>query len=103
MLRMGSVAFLAGVVIVVMFTMIHPTSPDLMDNPVVFAVYAENDPWIAVHIGQLAGMMLIFGGGICSTPSLAHTIRIWNSFSTIMAWLSGSGNDSWDFWYSTGC
>jgi len=64
MLRMGSVAFLAGLVIAIVSTFgFHPTSEDLMDNPVVFAVYAEDDLWIASHIGQFAGILLIFAGG----------------------------------------
>src|SRR5215210_7299111 len=63
MLRMGSVAFLAGLVIIIVSTLFHASSEDLMDNPVVFAVYAESDTWIAAHIGQFAGVMLVFAGG----------------------------------------
>jgi hypothetical protein len=63
MLRMGSVAFLAGLVIIIISTLFHASSEDLMDNPVVFAVYAESDTWIAAHIGQFAGVMLVFSGG----------------------------------------
>ena len=63
MLRMGSVAFLAGIVIIIVSTLFHASSEDLMDNPVVFAVYAESDAWIAAHIGQFAGVMLVFAGG----------------------------------------
>ena len=63
MLRMGSVGFLAGLVIIVVSTLFHASSEDLMDNPVVFAVYAESDTWIAAHIGQFAGVMLVFAGG----------------------------------------
>ena len=63
MLRMGSVAFLAGLVIIIMSTLFHASSEDLMDNPVVFEVYAESNPWIAAHIGQFAGVMLVFAGG----------------------------------------
>ena len=64
MLRMGSVAFLAGLAIAIVSTFVfHPASEDLMDNPVVFAVYAEDDLWIASHIGQFAGILLIFAGG----------------------------------------
>ncbi len=63
MLRMGAVAFLAGVVIIIVSTLFHASSEDLMDNPVVFAVYAEDDLWIASHIGQFAGVMLVFSGG----------------------------------------
>jgi hypothetical protein len=63
MLRMGSVAFLAGLVITIVSTLFHASSEDLMDNPVVFAVYAQSDTWIAAHIGQFGGVMLIFAGG----------------------------------------
>ena len=63
MLRMGSVAFIAGLVIIVVSTLFHASSEDLMDNPVVFAVYAESDTWIAAHIGQFAGVVLVFAGG----------------------------------------
>ena len=63
MLRMGSVAFLAGIVITVVSTLFHASSEDLTNHPVVFAVYAQSDPWIAAHIGQFAGVMLIFAGG----------------------------------------
>src|SRR5215210_184661 len=63
MLRMGSVAFIAGIVITIVSTMFHASSEDLTNHPIVFAVYAENDLWIAAHIGQFAGVMLVFAGG----------------------------------------
>ena len=44
MLRMGSVAFLAGVIITIVSTLFHATSEDLTDHPVVFATYAQSDP-----------------------------------------------------------
>jgi hypothetical protein len=66
MLRMGSIAFLAGLAIAIVCTIIfHPTGTgeELMNNPFIFAVYAEDDLWIASHIGQFAGVMLIYAGG----------------------------------------
>jgi hypothetical protein len=66
MLRMGSVAFLAGLATAVVSTFIfHPTGTgeELMNNPFIFAVYAEDDLWIATHIGQFAGLLLIYAGG----------------------------------------
>jgi hypothetical protein len=62
-LRMGSVAFLAGLVIIIVSTLFHASSEDLMDNPVVLAAYAESDTWIAAHIGQFVGVMSVFAGG----------------------------------------
>ena len=66
MLRMGSVSFLAGLVIALVSTLVfHPTGTgeELMNNPFIFAVYAEDPLWIASHIGQFAGILLIFAGG----------------------------------------
>jgi uncharacterized membrane protein len=71
MLRMGSVAFLAGIVIFIVSTIVfHAGTKDPMDNPAVFAVYAQSDPWIAAHIGQFAGLMLIFAGGFVALHRL---------------------------------
>jgi hypothetical protein len=69
--RMGSVAFLAGIVIFMVSTIgFHAGTRDPMDNPSVFAVYAQSDPWIAVHIGQFAGIMLIYAGGFVALHRL---------------------------------
>ena len=72
MLRMGSIAFFAGLVIAVISTIIHPTGTgeELMNNPFIFAVYAEDDFWIASHIGQFAGIMLIYAGGFVALHRL---------------------------------
>jgi hypothetical protein len=71
MLRMGSVAFLAGIVIFMVSTIgFHAGTMDPMDNPAVFAVYAQSDPWIAAHIGQFAGIMLIYAGGFVALHRL---------------------------------
>src|ERR687892_2793021 len=71
MLRMGSVALIAGVVIFMVSTIVfHASSKDPMDNPVVFAAYAQSDPWIAAHIGQFAGILLIFAGGFVALHRL---------------------------------
>ncbi len=85
MLRMGSVAFLAGLIIAIVSTFgFHPTSEDLMDNPVVFAVYAEDDLWIASHIGQFAGILLIFAGGFVALFRLL--IRSESGTASALAW-----------------
>jgi hypothetical protein len=61
--RMGAVAFIVGLVIAFGSTMLHPSSEDPTDHFRVFAEYAKSNTWIAVHIGQFAGGMLIFAGG----------------------------------------
>ena len=84
-LRMGSVAFLAGLVIIIVSTLFHASSEDLMDNPVVFAVYAESDTWIAAHIGQFAGVMLVFAGGFVALFRLL--VKSESGIASALAWL----------------
>ena len=85
MLRMGSVAFLAGVVIFLVSTIVfHASSKDPMDNPVVFAVYAQSDPWIAAHIGQFAGVMLVFAGGFVALFRLL--VHSGSSTASALSW-----------------
>ena len=85
MLRMGSVAFLAGLVIIIVSTLFHASSEDLMDNPNVFAVYAESDTWIAAHIGQFAGVMLVFAGGFVAVFRLL--VKSESGMASALAWL----------------
>src|SRR5215207_2892238 len=86
MLRMGSVAFIAGLVIAVVSTIVfHPTGEDLMDNPVIFAVYAEDDLRIASHIGQFAGILLIFAAGFVALHRLLA--RSESGSASALAWL----------------
>ena len=73
MLRMGSIAFLAGLAFALVSTLgFHPTDTgeELMNNPFIFGVYAEDDIWIASHIGQFAGILLIFAGGFVALHRL---------------------------------
>ena len=63
LLRIGSIAFLAGVVIVIVSTAIHPSREDPANHLLVFAEYARDDSWIAVHIGQFVGGIMVFAGG----------------------------------------
>jgi hypothetical protein len=73
MLRMGSIAFFAGLAIALVSTLaFHPTGTgeELMNNPFIFGVYAEDPLWIASHIGQFAGILLIFAGGFVALHRL---------------------------------
>jgi hypothetical protein len=63
LLRIGSIAFLAGAIIAIVSTAIHPSTEDPSNHPLVFAEYASDDSWIAVHIGQFAGVIMVFAGG----------------------------------------
>jgi hypothetical protein len=57
LLRIGSIVFLAGVIIAVVSTVIHPSTEDPSNHPLVFAKYARNDSWIAVHIVSLCCLL----------------------------------------------
>jgi hypothetical protein len=59
--RIGALALPLGVILLVVSTIIHP-SGEVMNNPVIFMVYAQDDSWIAVHFGQWFGGLLFFGG-----------------------------------------
>jgi hypothetical protein len=57
LLRMGSIAFFAGLTIFVVSTVFHASREDPTNHPLVFAEYADSDPWIAAHLGQFAVLL----------------------------------------------
>src|SRR5919112_5963961 len=66
LLQMASIAFLACLVIVIVSTGFHPSREDPANHPLIFMEYANSDPWIAIHIGQFAGGIVVFAGGFGS-------------------------------------
>src|SRR5918999_4414279 len=87
MLRMGSVAFLAGIIIFMVSTIgFHVGTRDPMDNPSVFAAYAQSDPWIAAHIGQFAGIMLIYVGGFVALFRLLSRSDSGTTVASALVW-----------------
>lgn len=60
---MGTIAFILGIVIFLVSTIFRPSREDPTNHLRVFAEYAQSNIWIAAHIGQLAGGLLVFGGG----------------------------------------
>src|SRR5918995_884943 len=85
LLRIGSTAFLAGVVIVIISTAIHPSREDPASHLLVFAEYARDDSWIAVHIGQFAGGIMVFAGGFVALYLLL--VQSESSTASIMVWI----------------
>ena len=84
LLRIGSIAFLAGVIIVIVSTTIHPSTEDPSNHPIVFAEYANDDSWITVHIGQFAGGIMVFAGGFVALFRLL--VQSGSSIASILAW-----------------
>ena len=85
MLRMGSIAFLAGMVIFLVSTILHPGREDPTNHPLVFAEYAEDELWVASHIGQFAGGMLAFAGGFIALFRLLA--RSESGTTSALAWM----------------
>jgi hypothetical protein len=88
MLRMGSIAFIVGLVIAVVSTFVfHPsgTGEELMNNPFIFGVYAEDPFWIASHVGQFAGILLIFAGGFVALHRLL--VKSESATASALSWL----------------
>ena len=86
LLRMGSVAFIAGITIFLVSTLMHPGGEDPTNHPLVFAEYAQDNLWIASHMGQFAGGMLVFVGGFVALFRLLH-IRSESGIASALAWL----------------
>src|SRR5919112_2018464 len=85
LLRIGSIAFLAGMIIVIVSTAIHPSTEDPSNHSLVFAEYASDDSWIAVHIGQFAGVIMVFAGGFVALYRLLMQSEL--SMASILAWI----------------
>jgi hypothetical protein len=85
LLRLGSIAFLSGMIITVVSTAIHPSTEDPANHPLVFAEYASDDSWIAIHIGQFAGVIMVFAGGFVALHRLLMQSE--TSMASILAWI----------------
>lgn len=60
--RVGGIAAILGVVVLVAATMLHPMDAHPGDAPAAFAEYALDRHWVATHLGQLLGVVLIAAG-----------------------------------------
>jgi hypothetical protein len=57
--RMGAVAAILGSVTLFVATLLHPMSADPNDPVTAFAEYAADRLWVASHLGQFLGVVLI--------------------------------------------
>jgi hypothetical protein len=93
LLRMGSIAFLAGLAIFIISTMFHASREDPTNHQRVFAEYANSGPWIAAHIGQFVGGIVVYAGGfvalyrlLVQSESMTASALAWIGFAvTIIA------------------
>jgi hypothetical protein len=70
LLRIGAVALTAGLITAVVFEVLHPAREDPNDNPLVFAEYAGSGNWTTIHLGALAGALMLLGGLAALSESL---------------------------------
>src|SRR5690242_17683651 len=65
--------------------MLHPSKEDPANHPLVFMEYANSNSWIAIHIGQFVGGIMVFGGGF----GVLHSIlmRTESSITYTLSWI----------------
>jgi hypothetical protein len=85
LLRIGSIAFLAGAIIAIVSTLFHASTEDPANHLLVFTTYANDDSWIAVHIGQFVGIVMVFAGGFVALYRLL--VQSESSMASILAWI----------------
>jgi hypothetical protein len=71
LLKFGSIAAVAGAVVLVVATALHPMQADPNDAGAAFTEYAADRAWIATHLAQFFGVALIFIGLYALRRSLA--------------------------------
>ncbi len=75
--RLGSVSAIAGAVILMVATMLHPMGADPGDHIAAFAEYAADRGWIVTHLGQFLGIALMFVGLVALSDSLSEEPIAW--------------------------
>jgi hypothetical protein len=85
LLGIGSIAFLAGAIIAIVSTAFHPSTEDPSNHRLVFAEYASSDSWIAIHIAQFAGVIMVFAGGFVALYRLL--VQSESSMASVLAWI----------------
>ena len=60
--RVGGISAIVGVIVLFVATMLHPLDAQPGDAPAAFAEYALDRFWVATHLGQLLGVLLVAAG-----------------------------------------
>ncbi|HYF99391.1 MAG TPA: hypothetical protein VD815_04810 [Candidatus Saccharimonadales bacterium] len=85
LLRNGSIALLIGAIIAIVSTIFHASTEDPANHVLVFTTYASDESWIAVHIGQFAGVVMVFAGGFIALSRLL--VQSGSSTVHTLAWI----------------
>lgn len=70
LLRLAGGLLVGGFVVNFVATQFHPSGGE-NNHPVIFAKYAASDPWVGVHVGQFAGVLVALGGFLVLYRALA--------------------------------
>ena len=88
LLRIGSITFLTGLAIFIISSVFHASREDPTNHLRVFAEYANSPPWIAAHIGQFVGEIIMFAGGfvalfrlLVQSESMTVSVLAWIGFA----------------------
>lgn len=76
-LKFAAAAAVAGAVLLMLGTALHPLEADPADAAAAFAEYAGDDLWVASHLGQFLGVVLIFIGLVGLSDSLRGQTAEW--------------------------
>jgi hypothetical protein len=68
--RIGAVAFVVGVVLLLVSTLLHPLGADPADAAAAFAEYAAAPHYVWTHLGQLAGFCGLSAGLVALAATL---------------------------------
>jgi hypothetical protein len=85
MLRLGAVALTAGLITAVVFEFLHPARENPNDNPRVFAEYAGYGNWTTIHLGALAGALMLLGGLAALSESLRDGAAVQAAWARLAA------------------
>jgi hypothetical protein len=84
--KVGGLAAILGVVVLFVATFLHPMDAQPSDPRAAFAEYAADQFWVASHLGQLLGVMLISGGLVSLSWRLrAGRADVWASLGAVGA------------------
>src|SRR4029079_9393462 len=64
---------------------LHASTEDPDNHLLVFTTYASDDSWIAIHIGQFAGVVMVFVGGFVTLSRLL--VQSESSMAYTLAWI----------------
>ncbi len=68
--RIGAVGAIAGAILLLVATSLHPLEADPNDPEAAFAEYAADDLWVATHLGQFFAIVAIAVGLIALSDTL---------------------------------